>query len=131
MKHLIHSLTGLLAAASLSAQSSYSSLQVPQQIQYQGRVATATGGAWSGTEGYFTFALVQGATVLWNNWAGTASPADPGTVSPGTGQVLTLPVSSGVFSIRLGEGSDTNEQIPATVFFDTSANAVRTGVKLA
>ncbi|MCX6878616.1 MAG: hypothetical protein NTW21_33095, partial [Verrucomicrobia bacterium] len=131
MKHLIHSLTGLLAAASLSAQSSYSSLQVPQQIQYQGRVATATGGAWSGTEGYFTFALVQGATVLWNNWAGTASPADPGTVSPGTGQVLTLPVSAGVFSIRLGEGTDTNEQIPATVFFDATANAVRTGVKLA
>jgi len=109
----------------------YASLQVPKQIQYQGRVATAAGGAWAGTEGYFVFALVQGATVLWNNWQGTASPADPGTVSLGSGQVLTLPVNSGVFSIRLGDGSGTNQQIPATVFFDSTANAVRTGVKLA
>ncbi|MCX6878617.1 MAG: SUMF1/EgtB/PvdO family nonheme iron enzyme [Verrucomicrobia bacterium] len=132
MKILTLTIVSLLAlAGAVSAQAPYASLQVPQQIQYQGRVATATGGAWSGTEGYFTFALVQGATVLWNNWAGTASPADPGTVSPGVGQVLTLPISAGVFSIRLGEGSDTNEQIPATVFFDTSANAVRSGVKLA
>ncbi|MCX6875508.1 MAG: tail fiber protein [Verrucomicrobia bacterium] len=59
------------------------------------------------------------------------NPSDPGTVSLGAGQVLTLPVSSGVFSIRLGEGSDTNEQIPPTVFFDATSNAVRSSVKLA
>ena len=121
----------LVFAGSASAQSPYGSLQVPKQIQYQGRVATGTGGAWAGTAGYFVFALVQGATVLWNNWQGTASPADPGTVSLGSGQVLTLPVNSGVFSIRLGDGSGTNQQIPATVFFDSTGNAVRTGVKLA
>ena len=112
-------------------QSPYAALQVPNQIQYPGRVATGTGGAWAGTEGYFVFALVQGTTVLWNNWQGTASPADPGTVTPGAGQVLTLAVNQGVFSIRLGDGSGTNQQIPATVFFDSTANAVRTGVKLA
>jgi len=39
-------------------QSPYSALQVPKQIQYQGRVATATGGAWASTEGYF----------VWDNW---------------------------------------------------------------
>ena len=82
----------LILAGSASAQSPYASLQVPKQIQYQGRVATGAGGAWAGTEGYFVFALVQGATVLWNNWQGTASPADPGTVSPGAGQVLTMPI---------------------------------------
>jgi microcystin-dependent protein len=42
-----------------------------------------------------------------------------------------MPVNQGVFSVRLGEGSDINEQIPPTVFFDTVANSVRTGVKLA
>ncbi|MCX6880692.1 MAG: SUMF1/EgtB/PvdO family nonheme iron enzyme [Verrucomicrobia bacterium] len=131
MQHLISIWAGLLAAASLHAQSPYASLQVPQQIQYQGRVATAAGGAWSGTEGYFVFALVQGATVLWNNWDGITSPSDPDTVALGAGQVLTLPVIGGVFSIRLGEGSDTNEQIPATVFFDAASNSVRSGVKLA
>ena len=31
-------------------QSPYAALQVPKQIQYQGRVATGTGGAWAGTE---------------------------------------------------------------------------------
>ena len=127
----IASVLALFCSITLPAFGQYASLQVPKQIQYQGRVATATGGAWAGTEGYFVFALVQGATVLWNNWQGTASPADPGTVSLGSGQVLTLPVNSGVFSIRLGDGSSTNQQIPATVFFDSTGNAVRTGVKLA
>ncbi|MCX6879761.1 MAG: phage tail protein [Verrucomicrobia bacterium] len=122
----------LMAVSHLAVgQSPYASLQVHKQIQYQDRVATAAGGVWSGTEGYFTFALVQGSTVLWNNWEGTASPSDPGTVSLWAGQVLTLPVNQGVFSIRLGEGSDTNEQIPPTVFFDTTSNSVRNGVKLA
>ena len=130
MKIIVLPIASLMALAA-SAQSPYGALQVPKQIQYQGRVATGTGGAWAGTEGYFVFALVQGATVLWNNWQGTASPADPGTVSLGSGQVLTLPVNSGVFSIRLGDGSSTNQQIPATVFFDSTGNAVRTGVKLA
>ena len=127
----IYPALALLSAIPLPAIGQYTSLQVPKQIQYQGRVATGTGGAWAGTEGYFVFALVQGATVLWNNWQGTASPADPGTVSPGAGQVLTLPVNQGVFSIRLGDGSGTNQQIPATVFFDSTANSVRSGVKLA
>jgi hypothetical protein len=121
----------LFSTSPLVAQTDYSTLQVPKQIQYQGRVATSTGAPWTGTEGYFAFALVQGATVLWNNWEGTASPSDPGTVALGAGQVLTLPVSGGVFSVRLGEGSDTNEQVPATVFFDATSNAVRSGVKLA
>ena len=127
----IASALALFCSITLPAFGQYASLQVPKQVQYQGRVATATGGAWAGTEGYFVFALVQGATVLWNNWQGTASPADPGTVSLGSGQVLTLPVNQGVFSIRLGDGSGTNQQIPATVFFDSTANTVRTGVKLA
>ena len=127
----IASALALFCSITLPGFGQYAALQVPKQIQYQGRVATGTGGAWAGTEGYFVFALVQGATVLWNNWQGTASPADPGTVTPGAGQVLTLPVNQGVFSIRLGDGSGSNQQIPATVFFDGTGNAVRTGVKLA
>lgn len=121
----------LFSTPPLIAQADYSTLQTPRKIQYQGRVATGTGAAWNGTEGYFAFALVQGATVLWNNWEGTVSPSDPGTTVIGPGQFLTLPVSGGVFSVRLGEGSDTNEQVPATVFFDTTANTVRTEVRLA
>ncbi|MCX6875331.1 MAG: hypothetical protein NTW21_16220, partial [Verrucomicrobia bacterium] len=103
MKTIIIIALGLFLQGQTFAQSPYASLQVPQQIQYQGRVTTGTGAAWAGTEGYFVFALVQGATVLWNNWEGITNPSDPGTVSLGAGQVLTLPVSSGVFSIRLGE----------------------------
>ena len=131
MKRCLRALPFIAVSHLAVAESHYASLQIPKQIQYQGRVATANGAAWSGTEGYFSFALVQGATVLWNNWEGTASPSDPGAVSLGAGQVLTLLVSQGVFSIRLGEGSDTNEQIPPTVFFNTTSNSVRAGVKLA
>ncbi|MCX6875509.1 MAG: hypothetical protein NTW21_17130 [Verrucomicrobia bacterium] len=105
MKRVLPATLCLLLQGLATGQSPYASLQVPQQIQYQGRVATGTGAAWTGTEGYFVFALVQGATVLWNNWEGITNPSDPGTVSLGAGQVLTLPVSSGVFSIRLGEAS--------------------------
>jgi microcystin-dependent protein len=127
-------------AISAFGQSPYASLQVPKQIQYQGRVATGTGGAWSGTEGYFVFALLSGPpgseTVLWNNWNGNSSPAALGAAytSPGSAQVLTLPVSQGVFSVRLGDPAvniDANKEIPTTVFFDTVSNSVRNGMKLA
>ena len=136
MKLPIHLMVAGLAAACLHAQSPYASLQSPKQIQYQGRVATAAGGAWSGTEGYFTFALVQGATILWNNWDGSSNPATALTAYTNTqsANVLTLPVSQGVFSIRLGDttlSTSANREIPATVFFNTTSNSVRTGVKLA
>jgi hypothetical protein len=137
MKLSIRIMVAGLIAGCLHAQSPYSALQIPKQIQYQGRVATGTGGAWSGTEGYFVFALLSGPpgseTVLWNNWNGNSSPAALGAAytSPGSAQVLTLPVSQGVFSVRLGDPTvniDANKEIPATVFFDTTSNSVRAGV---
>jgi microcystin-dependent protein len=140
MKLPIRIMVAGLIAGCLHAQSSYSALQVPKQIQYQGSVATSTKAAWSGTEGYFVFALLAGPsgseTVLWNNWNGNSSPAALGAAytSPGSAQVLTLPVSQGVFSVRLGDPTvniDANKEIPATVFFDMTSNSVRTGVKLA
>ena len=131
----LHYLLILFAGCCCNAygQSQYSSRQVPKQIQYQGRVATGIGGAWNGTEGYFMFAIFQGATVLWNNWEGQATGVtDPDTVaSPGIAQVQTLQVNNGVFSVRLGSDPlSRNLEIPAAVFFNTTSNPVRTGVKL-
>ena len=52
----------LVSAATLSAFGQYESLLIPKQIQYQGRVATAAGGAWSGTEGYIQCGAPRGET---------------------------------------------------------------------
>lgn len=136
MQILFSILTFSLVTCGLTAQSSYDSLQVPKQIQYQGRVATSTGRAWTGTEGHFVFAIYQGATALWNNWDGTSNPTDPGSISLGGGQALVLPVRSGVFSVRLGDTSvsaNRNKEIPASVFVDPSDldHCVRNGIKLA
>lgn len=132
MKTTISIIAALVAATSIvRAEADYSSLQVPGQIQYQGRVASTAGDTWSGTQAYFCFAITEGSTILWNNWQGSTSPSDPEGVTLGAGQMLTLPVDHGVFSVRLGAGAPTNSPIPPGVFMNSTTNTVRSGVKLA
>jgi hypothetical protein len=75
--------------------------QVPQALNYQGRVAV-NGTAFTGT-GQFRFALVDGAgTVLWSSHASAFTSA---------------PVSAGLYTVRLGDTSLTNmAAVPSTLF---------------
>ena len=85
--------------------------QVPQLINYQGRVAVGTVN-FEGT-GQFRFALVNaaGTTVYWGNAADTA-PAD-GVPDA----AVSLPVSKGLYSVLIGDTSLTGmAAIPASVW---------------
>lgn len=84
--------------------------QVPQLINYQGRVAVA-GVNFQGT-GQFKFALVNGSgTAYWRNSVDTA-PAD-GVPDA----AVSLTVTKGLYSVLLGDATVTNMAVvPATVF---------------
>jgi hypothetical protein len=94
--------------------------QVPQALNYQGRVAV-NGAAFTGT-GQFRFALVDGAgAVLWSSHA-----------SATTG----VPVSAGLYSVRLGDTTLPNmAAVPSALFsnadlrlrvwFDDGANGLQ------
>src|SRR6478609_11054317 len=75
--------------------------QVPQMINYQGRIASG-GVNFEGT-GQFRFALVNGAGTVtyWSN-DGT------GTAGSQPAAAVTLTVSKGVYSVLLGDTSLTN-----------------------
>ena len=84
--------------------------QVPQIISYQGRVVVGTT-SFDGT-GTFRFALVNstGTTTFWSN-DGTST----GGSQPTAG--VTLPVTKGLYAVKLGDTSLGNMQaIPASVF---------------
>ncbi|MGZ5504619.1 MAG: Kelch repeat-containing protein, partial [Chthoniobacterales bacterium] len=84
--------------------------QVPQLINYQGRVAVGTTN-FNGS-GVFKFALVDavGTTTYWSN-DGTSS----GGSQPTAG--VTLTVAKGLYSVLLGDTSLTNmTAVPASVF---------------
>lgn len=111
MKPLSPILSILLTGASLSVG------QVPQMINYQGRVAV-NGTNFDGT-GQFKFAIVDGtgATTHWSNGVGT----------------IAVPVTKGLYSVLLGDGG--MNPLPGSVFstsdvrlrvwFDDGANGLQ------
>lgn len=101
MKHIIFLLT--LAVATLSA-------QVPQTLNYQGRVVVGTTN-FTGT-GLFKFALVNGdgSVTFWSNDGTSAAGAQPA-------DAVSLPVAAGLYSLRLGDVALANmTAVPPTVF---------------
>ncbi|MEY4488641.1 MAG: hypothetical protein RIQ79_1149, partial [Verrucomicrobiota bacterium] len=86
------------------------SAQVPQLINYQGRVAVGTVN-FEGT-GQFRFALVNatGTTTYWSN-DGTSTAGGAPTAA------VSLTVTKGLYSVLLGDTALPNMQaVPATVF---------------
>lgn len=84
--------------------------QVPQLINFQGRVSVGTMN-FQGT-GQFRFALVNGtgSTTYWSNDGTSLAGAQPSAA-------VTLPVSKGLYTVALGETSLPNmTAIPHTVF---------------
>ncbi len=88
---------GLLSTLPLAA-------QVPQALNYQGHVAV-NGAAFTGT-GQFRFALVDGAgTALWSSHASAFT---------------SVPVSGGLYTVRLGDTSLTNMAAVPSALFSSS-----------
>jgi hypothetical protein len=84
--------------------------QVPQMINYQGRVAV--GGTNFTGAGQFKFALVNtnGSQTFWSNDGTSVGGSEPANA-------VSLSVSDGLYSVLLGDISLTNmTAIPATVF---------------
>ena len=85
--------------------------QVPQLLNYQGRVAVGTVN-FDGS-GSFKFALVNaaGTTTFWNNNGSSVAGSEPTAVVP-------LTVTKGLYSVLLGDTALTGmtTAIPATVF---------------
>jgi YVTN family beta-propeller protein len=82
--------------------------QVPQIINYQGRVAVGSPAVNFDGSGAFKFALVNtdGTTTYWSN-DGTSTTGSEPTAA------VTLPVTKGLYSVLLGANMTA---IPATVF---------------
>ena len=102
-RHLLPLLLALALTLPLGA-------QVPQLLNYQGRVAVGTTG-FTGT-GQFKFALVSttGSTSYWSN-NGTSTAGSQPTAA------VSLPVANGLYALLLGDTTLTNmTAIPATVF---------------
>ena len=86
--------------------------QVPQVINYQGRVAVGSPAVNFDGTGSFKFALVNtdGTTSYWSN-DGTSTAGNPPTAA------VTLPVTKGLYSVLLGDTALANmTTITATVF---------------
>ena len=99
------SLLGALLFASLTA-----SADVPQLINYQGRVAVGSVN-FDGT-GQFKFALVNdsGSTTFWSNDGTSNAGAEPTAA-------VSLSVTKGLYSVQLGDLGLANMQaVPASVF---------------
>jgi hypothetical protein len=100
----------VVAALAISPLSSTAPAQVPQLVNYQGRVAV---GSLNFTgSGQFKFALVNtnGSTTYWSN-DGTSTAGSQPTAA------VTLTVTNGLYSVLLGDTSHTNmTAIPASVW---------------
>ena len=103
----------LFAATVLLSGASATMAQVPQLLNYQGRIAV-NGTNFTGT-GQFKFALVDGGTNLtfntfWSNDGTSNAGGQPATSVP-------LPVTKGLYSVLLGDTTLSNmTALPATVF---------------
>jgi len=102
---------GLLAAVILGLLSVHSvEAQVPQLINYQGRVVV--GSTNFNGSGQFKFALVDttGATTYWSNDGTSVAGASPTAA-------VQLTVTQGLYSVQLGDSTLANmTAIPASVF---------------
>lgn len=105
-RHILH----ILTASMLGAFSSTASAQVPQIINYQGRINVGAT-PFTGT-GQFKFALVNGdaTTSFWSN-DGTSTAGSAPTAA------VSLPVTNGLYVVPLGDTAIPNMQaVPASVF---------------
>jgi hypothetical protein len=103
-------LTRLAIVACLSAILASAQAQVPQLINYQGRVI-AGGTNFNGT-GQFRFALVNatGSASFWSNDGSSAAGSEPALA-------VSLTVANGLYSVLLGDATLPNMTIiPMTVF---------------
>jgi hypothetical protein len=103
----------LVAVGSLFILGIAASAQVPQLVNYQGRVAVGAPAVNFEGVGQFRFALVDavGASTFWSN-APDTTPADGVPDSP-----VSLTVTKGLYSVLLGDTSLTNmAAIPAGVW---------------
>ena len=106
MKKIVQSLLCSLALLLVCS----SSAQVPQLVNYQGRVVTG-GTNFNGT-GLFNFALVNsnGIPTFWSNNGTSVNGSEPSAA-------VSLAVVNGLYSVLLGDASLANMTvIPATVF---------------
>ena len=89
--------------------------QVPNLLNYQGRVAVGTPPVNFDGSGSFKFALVNtnGSTTYWSNDGSSTSGSEPTAA-------VTLTITKGLYSVQLGETSLTNmTALPASVFTNT------------
>src|SRR6185436_11011763 len=102
--HILSGFLVLIASATLHA-------QVPQIINYQGRVLAGSSN-FNGT-GQFKFALVDtnGSTTYWSNDNTSTAGSEPTNA-------VSLSVSNGLYSVLLGDTSIANMTvaIPASAF---------------
>jgi hypothetical protein len=102
--------TRILLAAVLAVFCHTAAAQVPQIINYQGRINVGAS-PFTGT-GQFRFALVNGdsSTSFWSN-DGTSTAGSQPTAA------VSLPVANGLYVVPLGDTSIANMQaVPASVF---------------
>src|SRR5687767_9617199 len=89
------------------------SAQVPQLINYQGRIQVGTNN-FDGT-GQFKFALVNGSSAAspltyWSNDGTSVNGAEPGAA-------VSLPVVKGLYGVKLGDVTEANMSAwPASAF---------------
>ncbi len=101
-----------LLALLLIASATISQAQVPQLINYQGRVAVGTPPVNFDGSGQFKFALVNanGSTTYWSN-DGTSTAGSPPTAA------VSLNVTKGLYSVLLGDTALANmNAVPSSVF---------------
>ncbi|MFT4549212.1 MAG: hypothetical protein ACI8XO_003793, partial [Verrucomicrobiales bacterium] len=122
MKNARTPLVALVAALALLTPTALHA-QVPQIINYQGRVAVGDPPVNFDGSGSFKFALVEGAgpTLLWKN-DGSAGNTEPATA-------VTLSVTKGLYSVMLGANMTAipntvfaNADVRLRVWFDDGAN---------
>lgn len=99
-----------IVTAALAVTAAYSSAQVPQVLNYQGKVKV-NGTDFTGS-GQFKFALVNaaGSQSYWSNDGATTNGTAPTTT-------VTLPVQGGLYSVLLGDATVPQmAALPAGVF---------------
>ena len=103
---------GALAVAALIV-SGVSHAQVPQIINYQGRVAVGTVNLEG--IGQFKFALVDaaGTTTYWSNDGSSTAGSEPTSA-------VSIPVTKGLYSVLLGDAALPNMQAIANSVFNNS-----------
>ena len=91
--------------------------QVPQMINYQGKIEMS-GAAFNGA-GYFKFTLIDDpSSPTTNYWTNDGSSITAGAEPTAA---ITLPVSLGLFSLKLGDTGLTNMVVlPDTIFSNSS-----------